>query len=120
MFDILQQWYHRYFTDPQTVIFAFILIAGGFFVFVLNTHLMPILVALIIAYLAEGMVVWLDKLNLGRPVAASFVTALMITAILLAFFVLLPLLSRQISDLFREMPYMLSKGQQVWGRVPEE
>jgi putative permease len=120
MFDILQQWYQRYFTDPQTVIFAFILIVGGLLVFVLNTHLMPILVALIIAYLAEGMVIWLHKINLGRTVAASVVTALMITAILLAFFVLLPLLSRQISELFREMPNMLGKGQQLLLRLPEE
>ena len=120
MFDILQQWYQRYFTDPQTVIFAFILIVGGLLVFVLNTHLMPILVALIIAYLAEGMVIWLHKINLGRTVAASVVTALMITAILLAFFVLLPLLSRQISELFREMPNMLGKGQQLLLRLPEQ
>jgi putative permease len=120
MFDILQQWYHRYFTDPQTVVFAFILIAGGLLVFVLNTHLMPILIALIIAYLAEGMVVWLYKVNLGRTVAASFVTALMITTILLAFFVLLPLLSRQVSELFREMPNMLGQGQQLLLRLPEE
>ena len=120
MFDILQQWYHRYFTDPQTVIFAFILIVGGFLVFVLNTHLMPILIALIIAYLAEGMVAWLHRLNLGRTSSASIVTALMITAILLSFFVLLPLLSRQISDLFSEMPYMLSKGQQLLLRLPEQ
>ena len=120
MFNILQQWYQRYFTDPQTVIFAFILIVGGLLIFVLNAHLMPILVAIIIAYLAEGMVVWLHKINLGRTVAASFVTALMITAILLAFFVLLPLLSRQVSELFREMPNMLGKGQQLLLRLPEE
>jgi putative permease len=120
MFDILQQWYRRYFTDPQTVIFAFILIVGGLLIFVLNAHLMPILVAIIIAYLAEGMVVWLHKINLGRTVAASFVTALMITTILLAFFVLLPLLSRQVSELFREMPNMLGKGQQLLLRLPEE
>lgn len=120
MFDILQQWYHRYFTDPQTVIFAFILIVGGLLIFVLNTHLMPILIALIIAYLAEGLVAWLHKLNLGRTTSASIVTALMITAILLSFFVLLPLLSRQISDLFREMPYMLGQGQQLLLRLPQE
>jgi putative permease len=120
MLDILQQWYRRHFTDPQTVIFAFILIAGGLLVFVLNTHLMPILIALIIAYLAEGMVIWLHKIKLGRTTAASIVTALMITAILLAFFVLLPLLSKQISELFREMPSMLSQGQQLLLHLPEE
>jgi len=120
MLDILQQWYQRHFTDPQTVIFAFILIAGGLLVIVLNAHLMPILIALIIAYLAEGMVVWLHKVNLGRTIAASIVTALMITAILLAFFVLLPLLSKQISELFREMPNMLSQGQHLLLQLPEE
>ena len=120
MLDILQQWYQRHFTDPQTVIFAFILIAGGLLVIVLNAHLMPILIALIIAYLAEGMVIWLHKVNLGRTIAASIVTALMITAILLAFFVLLPLLSKQISELFREMPNMLGEGQHLLLQLPEE
>lgn len=120
MFEILQQWYHRHFTDPQTVIFAFILIAGGLLVFVLHAHLLPILVAIIIAYLAEGLVAWLDRVNLGRTVAASIVTALMITAILLAFFVLLPLLSKQITELFREMPNMLGKGQQLLLQLPDK
>lgn len=120
MFDILQQWYRRHFTDPQTVIFAFILITGGLLVFVLNAHLMPILVALIIAYLAEGMVAWLHKLKLGRTVSASLVTAFMIASIIFVFFVLLPLLSKQISDLFREMPNMLSKGQQLLLHLPEQ
>ena len=120
MFDILQQWYHRHFTDPQTVIFAFILIAGGLLIFVLNTHLMPILIAIIIAYLAEGLVVWMHKVNLGRTIAASFVTALMVTSIILVFFVLLPLLSKQVSELFREMPNMLGKGQQLLLQLPEQ
>ena len=120
MFEILQQLYHRHFTDPQTVIFAFILIAGGLLVFVLHAHLLPILVAIIIAYLAEGLVAWLDRVNLGRTVAASIVTALMITAILLTFFVLLPLLSKQITELFREMPNMLGKGQQLLLQLPDK
>ncbi len=120
MLDILQQWYHRHFTDPQTVIFAFILIVGGFLIFILHAHLLPILVAIIIAYLAEGMVVWLARINISRTLAASIVTALMVAAILLVFFVLLPLLSKQISELFREMPIMLSKGQQLLLQLPEQ
>ena len=120
MFDILQQWYHRHFTDPQTVIFAFILIVGAALIFVLNTHLMPILVAIIFAYLAEGLVLLMARFNLGRTVAASVVTAIMVAAILLMFFVLLPLLSKQVSELFREMPNMLGQGQQLLLRLPEQ
>jgi putative permease len=120
MLDILRQWYQRHFTDPQTVIFAFILIVGAALIFVLNAHLMPILIAIIIAYLAEGMVAWLHRVNLGRTTSASIVTAMMVAAILLTFFVLLPLLSRQISDLIRELPQMLAQGQQILLRLPEE
>ena len=120
MFEILQHWYRRHFTDPQTVIFAFILVAGALLIFVLHAHLLPILVAVIIAYLAEGLVVWLHKIKLGRTLAASVVTAFMITAIILVFFVLLPLLSKQISELFREMPNMLYKGQQLLLQLPEQ
>jgi putative permease len=120
MLDILQQWYHRHFTDPQTVIFAFILISGGLLVFVLNAHLMPILVALIIAYLAEGLVVQMKRVNIGRTLAASVVTALMVTAIILVFFVLLPLLSKQVTDLIRQLPSMLGKGQLLLLQLPEQ
>ncbi len=120
MFDILQQWYHRHFTDPQTVIFAFILIVGSAMVLLLNTHLMPILVAIVIAYLAEGLVTLMHRYNLGRTLAASIVTALMVTAILLFFFVLLPLLSRQVTELFREMPAMLSQGQKLLLQLPQQ
>ncbi len=120
MFDILQQWYHRHFTDPQTVIFAFILISGAALIFILNRHLMPILVAIIFAYLAEGLVVQMARINFGRSAAASVITAIMVASILLVFFVLLPLLSRQVSELFREMPAMLSKGQQLLLQLPEQ
>lgn len=120
MFEILQGWYNRHFTDPQTVIFAFILIIGCALIFFLSQHLMPILVAIILAYLNEGLVVWLRRVRIKRTLAASLVTLFMVTSILLFFFVLLPLLSKQITDLFREMPVMLARGQQLLLQLPEE
>ena len=120
MFEIIQDWYRRHFTDPQTVIFAFILIVGLFLVLVLSQHVMPILVAIVIAYLAEGLVAWMARINLGRTVAASVVTALMVAAILLVFFVLLPLLSKQVTELIRQLPSMLGKGQQLLLQLPEQ
>ena len=120
MFDILQQWYHRHFTDPQTVIFAFILIVGAALIYFFNAHLMPILIAIMVAYLNEGLVAWMRRVNIKRTLAASIVTALMVATIILLFFVLLPLLSKQITDLFREMPAMLAQGQQILLRLPEQ
>ncbi len=120
MINVLKQWYHRYFTDPQTVIFAFILIFGFMLIVVMNAHLMPILIGIIIAYLFEGLVMRMGQVNLNRTIAASFATTLMIGAILLALFVLLPLLSKQVSELFREMPSMFTKGQQLLSQLPQQ
>jgi putative permease len=120
MINILKQWYQRYFTDPQTVIFAFILISGFLLIVLMNAHLMPILIGVIIAYLFEGLVVRLNQINLSRTVGASVATALMLAAIILTLFVLLPLLSRQVSELIRELPTMLGAGQQLLSRLPEQ
>jgi putative permease len=120
MINVLKQWYQRYFTDPQTVIFAFILLFGFLLIVVMNAHLMPILIGIIIAYLFEGLVVKMNQINLNRTIAASFATALIVAAILLALFVLLPLLSKQISELIREMPSMFAKGQQLLSQLPQQ
>ena len=118
MINVLKQWYQRYFTDPQTVIFAFMLIFGFLLIVVMNAHLMPILIGVIIAYLFEGLVIRMDQINLNRTIAASFATALMLAAILLTLFVLLPLLSKQVSELIRELPSMFVKGQQLLSQLP--
>ena len=120
MINILKQWYQRYFTDPQTVMFAFILIFGALLIVVMNAHLMPILIGIIIAYLFEGLMARLNYVNLNRTVSASIVTAIILTAIVLALFVLLPLLSRQVSDLIREMPLMIGKGQLALSELPDK
>ena len=120
MFNILKQWYHRYFTDPQTVMFAFILLFGALLIVVMNAHLMPILIGIIIAYLFEGLVVRMRQANLNRTIAASIVTAIILAAILLTLFVLLPLLSRQVSELIREMPIMIGKGQLLLSQLPDQ
>ena len=117
MINVFSQWYQRHFSDPQTVIFAMILIFGALLIFVMNAHLMPILVGIVIAYLFEGAVV---RMKVNRTLAASLVTALILTLILLVFFVLLPLLSKQISELFRELPNMVGKGQVLLSQLPEK
>jgi len=120
MINILKQWYQRYFTDPQTVMFAFILIIGALLIVVMNAHLMPILIGIIIAYLFEGLMTRLNYINLNRTISASIVTTIILAAIVLALFVLLPLLSRQVSDLIREMPSMIGKGQLVLSELPDK
>ena len=119
MIDVFKRWYKRNFANPQTVILALILIIGSVLVIVMSQHLMPILISIVIAYLFEGTVQKLGYIGVNRTISASLMTALFLTMILLLLFVLLPLLSAQISDLFRELPRMLSQGQHKLSQLPE-
>jgi putative permease len=119
MIDVFKRWYTRNFANPQTVILAIILVIGSIIVVVMSNHLMPILVSVVIAYLFEGSVQKLGYIGVNRTIAASLMTAMFLTMILLVFLVLLPLLSVQISDLFQKLPGMFAKGQQVLSQLPQ-
>ena len=119
MIDVFKNWYQRNFGSPQTVILALILVVGTVLVVVMSEHLMPILVSIVIAYLYEGSVQKMGRVGINRTIAASLVTAMFLTMILLVLFVLLPLLSAQISDLFQKLPGMVSKGQALLLTLPE-
>ncbi|MDJ0833117.1 MAG: AI-2E family transporter [Gammaproteobacteria bacterium] len=119
MINVFKRWYTRNFANPQTVILALILIIGSVLVIVMSKHLMPILISIVIAYLFEGTVQKLGYIGVNRTISASLMTAMFLTMILLLMFVLLPLLSAQITDLFRELPRMLGQGQQLLSQLPE-
>lgn len=119
MIDVFKRWYQRNFANPQTVILALILIVGSILVIVMSQYLMPILISIVIAYLFEGSVQKLGYIGINRTIAASLMTAMFLTMILLLFLVLLPLLSAQISDLFQKLPGMFAKGQTLLSQLPE-
>lgn len=119
MIDVLKRWYHRNFANPQTVILALILILGSALVVVMSKHLMPILVSIVIAYLFEGTVQKMGRFGISRTISASLMTAFFLTMILLIMLVLLPLISQQVSDLFRELPGMFGKGQNLLSQLPQ-
>ena len=120
MINVFKQWYERHFTDPQTVIFAFMLLAGALIILVMSDHLMPILISIIVAYLFEGLVNRLSPLGINRVISASLITTLILASFVVILFVLLPLLSRQISDLVVDLPQMLTRGQALLLQLPEQ
>jgi len=54
MFEYLNSWYRRYFTDPQAALLVVILVIGFVIVFTMGKMLAPLIAAIIIAYLLEG------------------------------------------------------------------
>ncbi|MFH2098163.1 MAG: AI-2E family transporter, partial [Pseudomonadota bacterium] len=66
MIQIFREWAHRYFSNPQVVILLLLLAAGGVVVLLLGKLLAPVIAAIVIAFLLDGMVEWLRRLKLPR------------------------------------------------------
>jgi len=119
MFDIIRDWYQRHFSDPQTVILVLLLLVVFAIIALFGDILAPVLVALVFAYLLDGVVTLLIRLRIPRTLAVVIVMLIFLTISLLLIFVLLPILSGQVTDIVRALPSMISTGQEQMMRLPE-
>ena len=120
MTQIIRSWFHRYFSDPQAIILAVLLLIGFAVVLNLGKILAPVLASIVVAYLLEGLVRPLESLRIPRLVAVLLVFAFFMMALLFLLFGLLPLFSRQLSQLAQQIPDMVTRGQQLLFLLPEK
>jgi putative permease len=119
MIKVLRNWMHRYFSDEQAVVLALLLVLGFAAVLTLGGMLAPVLTGLVLAFLMQGLVSALERLRLPAIVAVSLVFLLFMSAFGLFLLVLMPLLWRQLSTLFNELPRMLGEWQSLFLLLPE-
>ncbi len=120
MLEIFRDWIKRYFSDPQVVILGFLLLSGFVLVLILGDMLTPVFIGLIIAYLLEGMVAWLERRKTPRLAAVILVFTLFMACFLFLIIWLLPLLSRQIVELLQQLPLMITRAKQEIMLLPEK
>ena len=107
MIKIFRQWLDRHFSDPQLVMLGFLLVVGFVLIFFLGRLLMPMLAALVIAYVLDGMAQFLERIKVPRFPAVLIVFVIFLASVLVLLIWLLPLISRQIAQLIQLMPSMI-------------
>jgi putative permease len=120
MIKYIQSWVKRYFSDPQVIILVLLLLFSLILVLLLGHMLLPVFVAIIIAYLLEGFVSLLQAFRVPRSASVTIVFTLFLALITMILMVVLPLISNQISQFIQELPTMISRGQQELMRLPEK
>ncbi|MDZ7621391.1 MAG: AI-2E family transporter [Candidatus Competibacteraceae bacterium] len=117
---IISDWFQRFFNDPQAVILTVVLVLGASVILIMGKDLAPVLASIVIAYLLEGIVQILQRyLRLPRLLATSVVFVLFTAFVLILLFGLLPLVSRQLTQLVQQLPVMIVTGQQLLLSLPE-
>jgi len=120
MFEYINSWYRRYFTDPQAALLVVLLVVGFAIVFTMGKMLAPLIAAIIIAYLLEGPVQKTQKKLTSRSLSVYIVFILFMTFLGFLLVGLLPILSRQLSQFLQEVPYMIANGQELLLKLPEK
>ena len=120
MFDFISSWYRRYFTDPQAALLVVLLVISGIILFTMGKMLAPLFAAMIIAYLMEGAVKKFQSKKMPRFWAVILVYLFFVAFMIFLLLGLMPLLSKQISQFFQEVPYMINNGQELLMRLPEQ
>lgn len=119
MVQFVKNWFQQYFENTEVVIlWLFIFFVISIFA-VFGKMLAPVFASIVIAYLLHGMVSRLEKFKCPHVLAVTVVYLLFLSLVIVAIVGLLPLLSRQLSNLVNELPDLVVRGQTLLMRLPE-
>ncbi|MDH5632885.1 MAG: AI-2E family transporter [Gammaproteobacteria bacterium] len=117
--QIIRKWFDRNFSDPQAVYLAFLLLLGFSVVIFAGAMLLPVFAGIVIAYLLDSIVLFLERRGPRRLRAVALVFLVFLASLIFILFGLMPLLAGQVVDLFRELPVMINRGQEILLQIPQ-
>jgi putative permease len=117
--NLLTSWFRRTFADPQVVILGIVLVVGFVVVVGLGRMLAPVFASIVIAYLLEAAVVQLQRMGLPRIASVLLVFLLFLASLFFLLFGLVPMLTRQLTQLVQQIPNYISQGQELLLQLPQ-
>ena len=120
MREVLTRWYQRYLSEEEAVILLMLLIVAFVVMLMFGDILAPVLVAVILAYLMQGVANVLRHRGVPAELSVALSTVLFLGGFFAVLFVVAPLVWRQLVALVREAPAMIEAGRKVLVTLPEE
>ena len=120
MKEVLTRWYQRYLSEEEAVILLVMLTMAFAVMLFFGDILAPVLVAIVLAYLMQGVANVLRQRGLPRELSVAVSTLLFLGGFFAVLFGLAPLVWRQLVALVREAPAMIEAGRKVFVTLPEE
>ena len=120
MKEVLTRWYQRYLSEEEAVILLVLLTVAFAVILLFGDILAPVLVAVILAYLMQGVANVLRQRGLPGELSVAFSTLLFLGGFFAVLFGLAPLVWRQLVALVREAPAIIEAWRKVLVTLPEE
>lgn len=116
---VFSKWIERYFSNEEAL-FLFILIAASLVIILtLGAPLAPVFAGLILAFLMQGSVSWLEDKKISHMFSVSIVFAVFFSALLALILIVIPLAWKQLARLFNDLPYIFQQIQAGLLVLPE-
>ncbi|HSK39277.1 MAG TPA: AI-2E family transporter [Arenibaculum sp.] len=112
-------WLRRTFADPQVMTLALLLLFGFLVLALFGRMLAPVIASIVVAYLLEGAVGFLQRLKVPRMAAVVIVCLLFVSLLLGLFLILVPLLMSQVAQLAQQLPVIYVEAQEALLQLPE-
>ena len=109
----------RLLPNSQAVSLASTLIISFVLIYSLSSLLMPVFVAIVLAYLLEGLVGKVEKMKASRLIAVYLVFSSFMVSLGFLLFFLLPVVSEQAVELVQQIPSILKQAQTEILRLPK-
>ena len=119
MLEIFNKWYRRYLFEEESVLLLVILGISLVLLVTIGDILKPVLAAIVLAYLMQGVASQLQRHGLPEVLGVGIAYVLFVGVFFGVSLGLLPLVWRQLLSLAGEMPRMLEQAQQFLGVLPE-
>ncbi|HCW88880.1 MAG TPA: AI-2E family transporter [Marinobacter sp.] len=120
MVRILRGLAEKYFSDDEAVILFLLLVAGTAFILLFGAMLAPVIAALIVAFILQGLVTRLVNMRVPELVAIVSVFIVFLGVLVGFLFGLLPLIWSQVTSLAGEMPRIFRETQSYLELLPEQ
>ena len=120
MKEVLTRWYQRYLSEEEAVILLVMLTMAFAVMLFFGDILAPVLVAIVLAYLMQGVANVLRQRGLPGELSVAVSTLLFLGGFFAVLFGLAPLVWRQLVALVREAPAIIEAWRKVLVTLPEE
>ncbi len=118
--DNIRGWLERQLSNTQIVTLTLIIVTLALVVYFFGNMLAPVIAAVVIAYLLEGIVVRLERRRVPHLASVLIVFITFFTFLIFTVFGLLPLLIRQLTQLAQQVPAMAARMQAALLELPQK
>lgn len=120
MFRVLKKWLDQIFFEEESIILLLIIVSSLVVVITLGNVLAPVIIGAILAFMMQGLSVQMTSRNVPQWLAVTIAFVIFIGGFFLALLVILPLVWKQMVNLFSELPVMLQRLQDLMLVLPHK